>query len=258
MILTDISKANHPNKEIDIEEQYKQIIDQLNSQRKFNVEAQSMSDYANVYKQNNKYKFEIKPVKVYDIGLYYETSNSISVNGIDSPYEETDVTHKYILLDTGKALVLTKVAPDFDIDKHQSYKGVFLPLSSVLVNDVRKSLGEGNALNNVFYYELDTMTRFSSYEKMDIMYFFVLLVIVIVMGIKFIIYRIDYHKHPTYKQLNKLYGNPSDNEISLDTSLSDEAKVVVNKNTYKTEDWMVTRGTFKTKISMVKKASRFD
>lgn len=258
VVLTDSSETDQLNNENDNKEQYNQIVDGINNQRKFDVEAQRVSDFMNVYKQNNKYKFEINPIEVYDLGLFYETSYSISTDGIDFPYAETAVTHKYILLDTGKALVLTKIAPDFDIDKHQSYKGVFLPLSDVLVNDVRKNLRDGQQLNNIFCYELDTITSVSSYENSVMIFLFVLLIIVIITGIKLIIYRNDYRKHPTYKQLYKLYGNPYENEISLDTDLSDEAKVVVNKNIYETENWKVTRGTFKTKISMVKKSSRFD
>jgi hypothetical protein len=217
-----------------------------------------MYDFSNAYNQNNKYRFKIKPIEVYDLGINYEASISISVGLIDSPYAETGITHKYILLDTGKALVITKVAPDFDIDKRQSYKGIFVPLSGELVTYIRNNLAEGNELRDVFCYELDTTTSFFSYEMTDMIFLFVLLIFVIVIGKKFITYKINYRKHPTYKQLYKLYGNPNENVISLDTDLSDEAKVVISKNSYETENWIITRGTFKTKLSMVAKVTRFD
>jgi|GEM_PF-4775346 len=78
------------------------------------------------------------------------------------------------------------------------------------------------------------------------------------MGIKLIFYNSDYRNHPTYKQLDKLYGDSHENEKSLDSELSDINNVTIRKNIYKTEHWIVSKGLFKTKISMAEKKTRFE
>ena len=240
------------------EKQIQKLSDYLKKSREYNVEAQEMFNYSNVYMQDNKYKFILKPKEVYDIDLSYETTYTIRVDGVKSSSSDPVNTHKYILLDTGNTYVLTKVAPDFEVKPGQIFQGVFLPLSSILVEDFQKVLGEGNQINNLFTYEFDTVTSFSNYEGVDLAWLVMLSILTIFMGIKLVIYKIEYIRHPTYKQLSKLYGNEQENEASINLELADEGNVKVYRNTYMTENWEIKKGIFKTKISMLMKNSRFD
>lgn len=74
-------------------------------------------------------------------------------------------------------------------------------VTKVLVEDVQKILGQGYQINNIFIYELDTMTSFFYYEYNEVLMLFVLIIITLAMGIKFIFYITDYRRHPTYRQL---------------------------------------------------------
>jgi hypothetical protein len=239
-------------------EQFQEILKMSRNPREVNIKNQSLFDYENAYNQNSRYKFKIIPISVYDLGLSYETMYSIKADGIKTSLAKPAMTHKYVLLDTGKAMVLAKVPYDFVMGPNQMYKGVFLPLTKVLVEDVQKVLGQGYQINNIFIYELDTMTSFSYYEYNEILMLFVLIIITLAMGIKFIFYIIDYRRHPTYKQLRKLFGDQCENELKINAELADNTKMIVYKGVYTTDNWQIKQGVFKTRISIIKRKSRFD
>jgi hypothetical protein len=222
-----------------------------------NYQAQNTIDFQNVYKQNNRYKFVIRPKEVYDIDLAYDTTYTLS-SGPSKVSSKPVGTHKYVLLDTGKALVLTKVSQDFIIKPNQEYKGMFLSLPKVVINDLQKGLGEGYQIENLFCYELNTLASRSFYEKNDMLLLSILIIIILIIVIKLIFYIVDYKYHPTFKQFRRLYGSPKEIHEQIDSELADEANVIVSKNTYTTKQWKITKGIFKTKISMVARRSRFD
>jgi|GEM_PF-5127607 len=147
-----------------VSEQFKMLADKS---RTYNIDYKNISDYADIYMQNNKYKFQIKPEKVYDLDLYYETKYTMSVGGLALPSSEAVPTHKYLLLDAGKAFILTKVEPDFEIEQGQVFEGIFIPHSQFILYDLSNILGQGKQLDNLFIYEFDTLADFTFLRKVN-------------------------------------------------------------------------------------------
>jgi hypothetical protein len=244
LTLMDRSKEEQPKKDI-----ASILKNKLGNLSQFDVEAQSMFDYNSVYVQNHKYKFKIRSVNEFDLGLAYETNYTLFIDRIKTQPIKPLVTHKYILIDVGNVLLLTKVSPDFKIKPTQMHIGVFLPIKQIVVEDLQKILGQRYKLDNLFIYEFDTLTNFSSYELQDILFLIILLIIVLFLGIKILSYIINYKNHPTYKQLYKFYGAPSENEININLELNDMENINIVKNTYITNQFKIKKGLFKTKIS---------
>mgnify|MGYP000876620089 CR=1 FL=1 len=231
--------------------------DSYNFGERFNIEVQNMIDYANTYKQNDKYKFKIKPVDVYDLEIYCETTYEFTSYNM-LPKRETVTSYKIILLDTGNAYIFARVKPEFEVIPSKKYIGVFVPLTKMLADTVKNELGEGNYLRNVFVYELDTLNSFSFYRFTDLAFVLIPFVIFIVVGIKLFIYIRDYRKHPTYRSLENLPNEPHENEELINLELADINNLFISKNVYKTKGWIITKGFLKTKVSRIAKGIKFD
>lgn len=222
----------------------------------YSLESENMYYYFKVYKQNNKYKFRIKPLDVFDLNIYCETrfENKYSP---PNPKSKRFISYKYVVLDTGNAFILTRVKPDFEITPNHEYKGVFVPITKAIVGKFAESLGPDEQANNIFRYEFDTTHNFFFYRFTDFALFIIPFTIFIFLGIKLIIYKTNYRKHPTYKLLEKLPNEPHEMEASINSELADKENVSVDKNVYTTQNWMITKGFYKTNICRTARRGRF-
>lgn len=228
----------------------------LSKPTKAYAKTQSMFEYMNVYKQNNRYKFRIKPEDVFDLNIFYETTIENDKYTANSKIRKY-VNYKYLALYTDNIYILTRVKPDFEITPNHEYKGVFVPLAKELMYKLEGALGDDRNLENVFMYEFDTTNSFSFYRFTDFAYLFVTFTILIVLGIKLIIYKTNYRNHPTYKLLEKMPNEPHEMEAFINSELADKENVSVNKNVYTTKNWMITKGFYKTNICRTGRSVRF-
>lgn len=225
--------------------------------QKTNIEVQNMDEYLNVYKQNNRYNFKITPMDAYDLEIYCMANRQLNSYNIAKGSDKV-TRYKIILLNTGHSYIFARVKPDFEVKPNQKYKGVFVPMTKMLKDTIKYSLGEGNYLTSVFTYELDTLNSFSYYHFTDLAFLVLPFVLLIFNGIRLLIYVIDYTKHPTYKTLEKMPNEPHENEELINLELADTNNLSISKNVYKTKGWIITKRFLKTKITRIAKATKFD
>lgn len=224
---------------------------------KYKYDTGDFGNYLNTYKQGNRYKFRIKPVEVYDLGIYTETTYNITLYGVPNPNDTKVTNYKVVALDTGEAFVLTRVKPSFEVTTNHVYKGVFVPLEKKLVDKLEEVLGDEGKMHTVFTYEFDTTNSFFFYRFTDFVFLFIPFIMLVFYGIKLIIYISNYRNHPTYMLLDKMPNEPHEIEAFINSELADKDNVSINKNVYTTKNWIIKKDLFKTHICRAAKSSRF-
>lgn len=216
---------------------------------KNNLESQDMYNYLNVYKQSSRYKFRVKPVEVYDLDISRTTSFKMT--------NKEFTNYRVVALDTGDAIILARVKPNFEITPNHEYKGVFVPLEKELVDKLEEGLGKDGEMRKVFTYEFDTTNSFSYNRVNDLAFLLIPLTLFIFWGIKLITYKTNYRNHPTYKLLDKMPSEPHELEAFIDSELADKENVSINKKVYTTKNWIITKDLFKTRICRTARSGRF-
>jgi hypothetical protein len=216
----------------------------------YDAGSQNISNYRDSYRQNQIYKFTITPTSVTDLNLSYKTTIYTDNDGIKVPMSSPTVTHKYVLLDTGSTYILAKVEPELDAVPGQKYIGVLVPIDQSTINDIQDTSGYDFKLDkNLFGYQLDTITDFSDIEYYDMVLFYALTFIFILLTALAVFFKTNPKRHPTYRQFYKIYGDASANEKEIDSELADMVNVTHKGKTYRTKNWIIQKSFLKTKIA---------
>lgn len=217
----------------------------------YDVEYQAMNDYLYAYREEKRYKFYVKPEEIKSLDLHYSISYTLNVDGFKTNSIKPIYSYKYMLFNMGDAYLLAKVNPDFQLNSKGVYTGIFVPLSIGVKKDLQEKLGNNVVIKDIFTYEFDTIKSFSEFEESDLLILFIASIVLITIGVLLIRYLLNYRCHPTYKQLNKLGGEPKETEIWINAELK-EIKGNYNNKVYRTKYWIIKRGLFKTKISRLR------
>lgn len=203
----------------------------------------SIKDYAlkdSSYWYGNKYEFK---VSLPDISLV-ESIITNETTGTGNEATKKEISAKLWLANIGGKNVVVLTYPDFNPEKDTEVTGIFTKIPHIINYQLANAFSEKPGFE-ICEYMLDTRGVEMESESFDIVFSTVTLLILIFLFIKLSIQFADYHKTPTYRQLEK-YGE-GDEVVKL---IENEfGKAQISGKQYILENWIITPDTFKLKIT---------
>ncbi len=202
----------------------------------------SIKDYAlkdMSYWKGNSYEFKVplSAVTSIDSDITNETT------GTGNAATKKEVSAMLWMAKIGDKNVVILTYPNFDPQKDKEVTGIFTEIPHIINYQLANAFSEDPDFE-ICEYMLDTRGVEMESEGFDIVFSFVTLLILIYLSVKLSIQFADYHKTPTYKQLEK-YGDGDEVAKLIEKELSN-AKV--SGKQYISENWIITPDTFKLKI----------
>ena len=191
------------------------------------------------YWMDDKYEFK---VPVSDM-IRIESDITNSITGTGGKTTKQDISGKLWLTEIGDKKVVVLTYPDFDPEKDREVTGIFTSIPYIVKYELARSFGE-NPDFEVCEYMLDTRGLEMETEGFDTVFSFVTLLILIYLTVKLLMQFANYHKTPTYRQLEK-YGDCDEVEKLIEKELTQSEYI---DKQYVCENWIVIPDTFKLKI----------
>lgn len=201
-----------------------------------------IKDYAlkdTSYWMGNRYEFkvslnEISPI---DSDITNETTNT------GNEASKKEISAKLWMAKIGDKDVVVLTYPDFDPEQDIEVTGIFTEIPNIINYQLANVFSE-NPDSEICSLMLDTRGVEMESESFDVVFSFVTLLILIFLSVKLSIQFADYHKTPTYRQLEK-YGD-ADEVVKLIEKEIENATGAGKQ--YVLENWILTPDTFKLKI----------
>jgi hypothetical protein len=229
-------------------------VEDANRFKGYFVEEMFNAYFTRSYTQDLRRIFRILPERLYKSEKYYEALINTNTGNITISEVKTENSFKYAVAELDGVLVLIKLHGSREIDMNTVLKGVLMPLDKTFIYKIRWELGDQFKSDKVFLYELDTMMNLKEVVFPFMVLFYIPLLVTLFLLVKFIIYKIDYKKHPTYRQLRKFFGPMEENEAKINAELASDTMryennyEIIHNISYMTEHWAILKRAYKTKI----------
>lgn len=202
----------------------------------------TIKDYAlrpESYWQGEKYLFETALSSPQKTSVYF--TNATTGTGDDS--EGNELSAEVYLAEIGDKKVLVLAYPHQKLTDGSVVEGIFAEIPLVVSHSVAAA-DDFEPDDSICKYMLDIRGVEMESENFDITFVSVLLAIIIFLAIKLVLQFKNYIYTPTYAQLSK-YGEPLEIASKIE---SEFAASKTEKNQIVTDNWILSKDTFKLKI----------
>jgi len=193
------------------------------------------------YWQDNVYEFDVVLSDVKKTQIAYTTANTDST--VEDQSMESAVVYTANIGDV-KTIVLAY--PHHNLKDGDKVTGIFTEIPLIINHDIAAS-EEFSAKERICVYMLDIRGITMESQFFDIVFCTLMLMLILYFAVKLTVQYINPFAAPTYKQLYK-YGKTIDVVGSIEEQLSMKNIGAEIKGTVITENWIVSRDTFKLKI----------
>ena len=223
----------------EIEQALRQAVQRLNLDRRYDLNSLQVLLHASKYEQSGKYIFSITPDEIYDVGLVYESQMSLRNSGT---LRGMSYKYRYVICQLDGVLFFAKVPYSFSQQTGKTLKGIFLPFSEPVLRDIRGSLAEHETIAGLYGYQFDTLSGFFYEQLGSLVLLLVGLAGILWLTIPLISQIIFRDKRSIYERI-RFWSADID---KVNRQLKSAKRLGKD---YITEDWVITPGLFKTKMT---------